>query len=438
MSESLASKICHGPPPPAELTNNSSSLQLISQGAEARVWLVTLPDPPKSDDAGSSGYTRSIHVGSGINVPQLHNFSQQPSPLTTNNLTLTTTPSKPLKIICKERFPKKYRHPQLDASLTKSRTKGEARSLVRCQRADVPCPNVLAIAHWSNKAETEKESVASGKSGSNVTETSTTSTCLFLECVDGCTVRQYFEQRSANPLDSVNADGDKGEPTTKRPRCDESATTTPTSTTPPSTFQQEERVTTVIDSQTLCVAHTMGTLVAKMHAAGVIHGDLTTSNIMIRNPPGLCSDGDTSNSNTDTSWKPQLVLIDFGLATSTASANKKTNKSTNNKKAKPFKQQHNAEEKAVDLYVLERAFLSTHPESELLVEEVWKGYRSYFDFLDCQNVDAIAEDAEKKDAAASICSSRGGDEGTDGHVAKAVLNRLEQVRMRGRKRECFG
>lgn len=67
----------------------------------------------------------------------------------------------------------------------------------------------------------------------------------------------------------------------------------------------------------------------KMHDADIVHGDLTTSNIMIREVNG----------------EQQAVLIDFGLATV----------------------QSLIEDKAVDLYVLERAFLSTHPNSEDIV-----------------------------------------------------------------------
>ena len=37
------------------------------------------------------------------------------------------------KAILKERFAKKYRHPDLDAKLTKERFRGEVRSLVRCK-----------------------------------------------------------------------------------------------------------------------------------------------------------------------------------------------------------------------------------------------------------------------------------------------------------------
>ncbi len=382
---------------------------------------MTLPDPENNSDDGSSGggKQRSLHVGGGIHVPHLASFSQQRSPLFANTSTKSSLSSTLLRIICKERFPKKYRHPQLDVTLTKSRTKAEARSLIRCQRAGIACPNVLAIAHWSNN--TENESLDNGgRTGNDTSTTSTTSSCLFLECVEGCTVRQYFEERSGPPLDKDKADGVDGEThNSERPRCDDTKTAAVSNTT----LQREERITTVIDSQTLCVAHTVGMLVAKMHAAGVIHGDLTTSNIMLGNPPWLvCSDGrSTDSSNAENAWKPQLVLIDFGLATSSASTGSKSN----------HKQQHNAEEKAVDLYVLERAFLSTHPESELLVEEVWKGYRSYFEDSDCQIVVDNPGD-EEKDLVTRSCISNGAG------AAKAVFNRLEQVRMRGRKRECFG
>ena len=64
----------------------------------------------------------------------------------------------------------------------------------------------------------------------------------------------------------------------------------------------------------------MGKTINKVHDLGIIHGDLTTSNMIIRNDK-------------------QIVLIDFGLSY----------------------YKDSAEDKAVDLYVLERAFKSTHP-----------------------------------------------------------------------------
>ncbi|KAJ1816453.1 serine/threonine-protein kinase bud32 [Coemansia sp. RSA 2599] len=106
----------------------------------------------------------------------------------------------------------------------------------------------------------------------------------------------------------------------------------------------------------------VGGILYRMHANNIIHGDLTTSNILV----------DTEG---------RLVLIDFGLS-----------------QISPM-----AEDKAVDLYVLERAFISTHPNSELLFGSVLEAY-------------------ESEDPAA----------------ASAVLKRLEDVRQRGRKRDMTG
>ncbi len=74
------------------------------------------------------------------------------------------------------------------------------------------------------------------------------------------------------------------------------------------------------------IAQKVGSAIATMHDAEIVHGDLTTSNIMIRN-------------------NEEVVLIDFGLGA-----------------MKPT-----AEDKGVDLYVLERAFISTHQGSEAVV-----------------------------------------------------------------------
>mmetsp|Transcript_13259 Transcript_13259/g.37827 ORF Transcript_13259/g.37827 Transcript_13259/m.37827 type:complete len:103 (-) Transcript_13259:249-557(-) len=102
---------------------------------------------------------------------------------------------------------------------------------------------------------------------------------------------------------------------------------------------------------------------------------------MMRNPPSL--DGAVLDGT------PRLVLIDFGLAGTAG------NKGVSH------------EERAVDLYVLERAFEATHPGSKALVEE------------------ALVEEALR--AYKGRCKT-----------SDSVFQRLAQVRMRGRKRECFG
>lgn len=111
----------------------------------------------------------------------------------------------------------------------------------------------------------------------------------------------------------------------------------------------------------------VGEAVAKLHSIGVVHGDLTTSNLMLRgNSEGM---------------EGEIVVIDFGLAG----------------------QSVQEEERAVDLYVLERAFGSTHPREEGFFEVVLEGYVK-----------------------------------GSGKWGKGVMRRLEDVRMRGRKKSMLG
>ncbi|KAL6079387.1 non-specific serine/threonine protein kinase [Balamuthia mandrillaris] len=114
------------------------------------------------------------------------------------------------------------------------------------------------------------------------------------------------------------------------------------------------------DNQQL--AEAIGQSVARLHSLGVVHGDLTTSNMV------LADDF-------------KLVLIDFGLS---------------------YVSRNPEEDQAVDLYVLERAFLSTHPNSETLFEGVLRAYKR---------------------------TAKNGN---------GVISRLTIVRQRGRKKLAFG
>lgn len=114
------------------------------------------------------------------------------------------------------------------------------------------------------------------------------------------------------------------------------------------------------------LAERVGHILARMHDEDVIHGDLTTSNMLLR--PVV------------EGREPELVLIDFGLSYISALP----------------------EDKGVDLYVLEKAFLSTHPNTEQLFEKLLKSYTA----------------SSKKSA--------------------AVIKKLDEVRLRGRKRSMVG
>lgn len=128
----------------------------------------------------------------------------------------------------------------------------------------------------------------------------------------------------------------------------------------------------------------IGRAVGRMHEVGIVHGDLTTSNMMLRPLSVLQQNGNVKDGapaeSAGESLEGEIVLIDFGLAG----------------------QSIQDEDKAVDLYVLERAFGSTHPEAEDGFQEVLNVY------------------------------------GQSYKGAKVVLKRLEEVRMRGRKRSMLG
>lgn len=124
------------------------------------------------------------------------------------------------------------------------------------------------------------------------------------------------------------------------------------------------------------LAEKIGATVGLMHSHDVIHGDLTTSNMLLSRLPkgGPDAGGDALDGY-------RLVLIDFGLG---------------------YKEGL-AEDKGVDLYVLERAFLSTHPNTEALFSVILEHYKLGY-----------------------------------GKGAADVISKLEEVRMRGRKRTMVG
>ncbi|KAB0791489.1 hypothetical protein PPYR_03289 [Photinus pyralis] len=200
--------------------------------------------------------------------------------------------------LVKQRFEKKYRHPDLDSTLTKERIKAESRAIVRCKSAGIETPALYLI---------------------NLKTRS-----LYLE---------YFEH-SITAKDFIKEASDE-----------------------------------LIEK----VANDIGAVLAKLHGNNIIHGDLTTSNILLVNKRG-------TDDYTDYS-QVKLVLIDFGLAHIDSSP----------------------EDKGVDLYVLERAIISIHNNPDRIFGLILKAYQNEY---------------------------------TSGHIE--VLNKLDEVRSRGRKRLVVG
>ncbi|KAL9101573.1 MAG: hypothetical protein Q9163_003173 [Psora crenata] len=254
--------------------------------------------------------------------------------------------------VLKYRPPKPYRHPTLDRRLTRHRILSEARTLVKCRREGVSVPGVLAL---------DVEGSA-GQGG-----------WMMMEYIGGKTVREILQSRAK--LRGGGGAAGVGIQVEQQKQKDE---------------EEEEGMTGLMGK--------IGRAVGRLHEIGVVHGDLTTSNMMLR--PTITTTTTTTTTTTlgagehpqsepqggeqeggaHASLPGDIVLIDFGLAV----------------------QSLHDEDKAVDLYVLERAFGSTHPEAEEGFREVLRVYAE---------------------------SYKG---------AKVVVKRLEDVRMRGRKRSMVG
>lgn len=226
---------------------------------------------------------------------------------------------KKKQYIIKYRPPKKYRHPQLDATLTKHRTIAEARLLQKLTNLSnvLNCPRLIAL---------------DAKNG-----------ILWMEHV-GYLLEENGEISSLkNWLWRYNHDNEKA-----------------------------------LQSEIEQGLRKVGGMIGELHKNDLIHGDLTSSNIIMTKTEG-------EGAGAGAGGEP--CLIDFGLSF----------------------QSGLVEDKAVDLYVLERAILSTHPlYSDKYNQWLMEGYEGAF--------------KEKKDK----------------NKLKEIIRRYEDVRLRGRKRSMLG
>lgn len=209
--------------------------------------------------------------------------------------------------IVKERFSKKYRHPQLDERLTKERLKGEVRSLMRCKLAGIRTPTIY-----------------------------------YVDINDGILVMEYLES-------SVT--------------CRNYIDTTLKSSVSKGADETHKKLSNL--------SNEIGRVLGLMHKNNVIHGDLTTSNMLVEKEME--------------EFGYKLCLIDFGLGFAEGTP----------------------EDKGVDLYVLERALISTHPNTEFMFEEVMNSYKK-----------------EMKSGGKKECDE--------------IIRKFEEIRMRGRKRTMVG
>ncbi|KAK9491693.1 hypothetical protein V1508DRAFT_420993 [Lipomyces doorenjongii] len=243
---------------------------------------------------------------------------------------ISTTISNPSAgYILKYRPPKRYRHDALDAQLTKHRTLSEARILYKLFLAGISVPSFIAV---------------DPRLG-----------LIWMENINGSSLKEWIWAREREIEEQLCDEGEYG---------------------------QSQKRLEIIKPLLLSV----GSEIAKLHFLDTVHGDLTTSNILLRDGRRLGAEGATGLHQL---MVPEPVIIDFGLA----------------------QQSTLPEDKAVDLYVLERAFISTHPiHSGEYVEWVLEGYVAGFG-------------RGRKTAVFKV---------------NEIMKKLDAVRLRGRKRSMVG
>ncbi|UOH83883.1 EKC/KEOPS complex subunit BUD32 [Cryptococcus neoformans] len=235
----------------------------------------------------------------------------------------SSSAAPPTPVILKHRFTKTYRHPTLDASLTSQRLTFEARALARAAKAGVTVPKVV----WVD----EKAGV------------------IGMERIEGWSVREILGGGAEGEVEVIEEQEIEEEASNK-------VGVTPVREEPDEPENEGLKALKKLGVTQEHLMRSIGAALARLHKTMIIHGDLTTSNMM--------------------------VLIDFGLSS----------------------QAQFPENYAVDLYVLERAFASTHPRSEKLYAGVLETYA----------------------------------EGLGEKKWKPIQIKLKDVRRRGRKRDMTG
>lgn len=213
------------------------------------------------------------------------------------------------KLVVKFRPSKPYRHPKIDAMITKSRTIGEAKFMAKLARISIPAPALVLLD--APNGIIWMESVGDVLANGSISS-----------------LKNYLWYLEKSSGDCTSED-------------------------------------------VQAVLRDTGLVIAKLHMNDMIHGDLTTSNIILQ-------DG-------------QAFLIDFGLSSYSTLA----------------------EDKAVDLYVMERAVDSTHSD----FAETYNGW-----LLDGYKHTLVGE-----------FGGRGGKK-----KYADTIKKLEDVRLRGRKRSMLG
>ncbi|EZG61133.1 protein kinase domain protein [Gregarina niphandrodes] len=222
------------------------------------------------------------------------------------------------RVLLKERFRKRYRHQDLDAELRKLRTRSECRNIIKARNCGVSVPYILAVRPEHG--------------------------LICMEYIAGLSVADY-----------LNGTGNVSEPSL------------PEASKPEASKPEEACKRQVSLEQVRAIGRCAGKTICKLHDAGIIHGDLTTSNMMLRTTTADCLELD----------QLELVLIDLGLSHCSTSS----------------------EDRAVDLHVFTRAIRSNHCSiADQLIAGVLDGYEesSKEGAKTCQQLQVVEKRGRKR------------------------------------------
>eukprot|EP00184_Porphyridium_aerugineum_P001197 CAMPEP_0184696360 /NCGR_PEP_ID=MMETSP0313-20130426/3688_1 /TAXON_ID=2792 /ORGANISM="Porphyridium aerugineum, Strain SAG 1380-2" /LENGTH=369 /DNA_ID=CAMNT_0027154979 /DNA_START=313 /DNA_END=1422 /DNA_ORIENTATION=- len=256
--------------------------------------------------------------------------------------------------VVKVRFSKKYRHPELDTRLTSKRISQEVRMMVRARKLGIRTPVLYDVKKDCGE--------------------------IWMEYLE--------EQHGWRSLKSMLFDFEHND---FKEYLDSNVQESGQRTHHNITGTGSAALVLALKKNRglMAMASLVGAKVAELHRGDIIHGDLTTSNIMIQK---------INNTESSKLSEFELAFIDFGLSTISTMD----------------------EDRAVDLYVLERAIESAHSLfADIFNEQIIDSYREAY---------KNSKDGSKRSADANSSITPG----------FRVIRKLEDVRMRGRKRVMIG
>lgn len=180
--------------------------------------------------------------------------------------------ASPTPVILKHRFTKTYRHPTLDASLTSQRLTFEARALARAAKAGVTVPKVVWVDEKAGVIGMERiegwsvrEILGGGAEGE-------------VEVIEEQEIEEDVENKAEDSAVREEPEG----PESEGLKALKNLGVTQGEFSSSTISVRKASTKSILEH----LMRSIGAALARLHKTMIIHGDLTTSNMMVRLTPG--------------------------------------------------------------------------------------------------------------------------------------------------------